>query len=263
MQIEPLSARIRKLMVSAIADYHLIEAEDKILVAVSGGKDSSILVMLLEEIRKKAPYPFTIEAVLLDQKQPGFSADRYQQWIESLGISFRILEEDTYSIVKEKIPEGQTYCSLCSRLRRGILYTYAAKHQFSKIALGHHRDDMNETVLMNMFYSGRLAGMPPKLRSEDGKNVVIRPLCYVPEKWLRELSQLHQIPVIPCNLCGSQVGLVRTQMKQLLQSLEAKNENVGNNMLAALQHIQPSQLMDHRFWDFEQIQPIQQEVAKQ
>lgn len=254
MQIDVLSAKIRKLMVSAIADYHLIESGDKILVAVSGGKDSSILVMLLEEIRKKAPYPFTIEAVLLDQKQPGFSADRYRHWIESLGISFTMIEEDTFSIVKEKIPEGQTYCSLCSRLRRGILYTYASKHRFTKIALGHHRDDINETVLMNLFYSGRLAGMPPKLKSEDGRNVVIRPLCYVPEQYLRELSQLLQIPVIPCNLCGSQEGLIRTQMKQLLQSLEAQNENVGNNILAALQHIQPSQLMDQKLWDFEQFQ---------
>lgn len=250
MNQEQLLLKIRKFMVEAISDYHMIAPDDKILVAVSGGKDSSILLYLLNQIRQKSPYPFTIEAVLLDQKQPFFDATLYRQWVESLEIPFTLLEENTYSIVIEKVPEGQTYCSLCSRLRRGILYNYAYEQKFNKIALGHHRDDINETVLMNMFYAGRLAAMPPKLFSDDGRNTVIRPLAYVPEKWISAVSQEMKIPLIPCNLCGSQEGLKRSQIKKWLQEFEAENENIGNNLLASLKNIQPSQLLDPHFFDW-------------
>jgi tRNA 2-thiocytidine biosynthesis protein TtcA len=249
-----LRTKIRKGIVQALSDYQMIEEGDRLLVAVSGGKDSSVLLCLLEEIRQKSKMTFSLEAVLLDQKQPGFEVSAYRSWVEALGIPFTLLEEDTYSIVTEKIPAGQTYCSLCSRLRRGILYNYASEHGFSKIALGHHREDINETALLNMFYNARLAAMPPKLRADDGRNIVIRPLAYIPEKWLEECAQTLEIPIIPCNLCGSQEGLKREKMKKLLQSLEAENENIGANLLASLQNIKPSQLLDPQLWDFNTFQ---------
>ena len=235
---------IRKQMVKAIADFDMIEEGDKVLVAVSGGKDSSIMLALLEQIRKRAPYKFEIEAAILDQKQPGFEASAFVGWVESLGIKLTVLEEDTYSIVTEKVEEGGTYCSLCSRLRRGILYNYAHDNGFTKLALGHHRDDLIETLLLNMFYSGKIATMPPKLFSKDARNIVIRPLSFVKEQELLNLQVKWGFPVIPCNLCGSQDGLKRVEMKRLIADLRKKIPLIDNSLLSAMGNVLPSHLLD-------------------
>lgn len=237
-------------MVTAINDFEMIDDGDKILLAVSGGKDSAIMTLMFDEIRKRSQRKFSFEAVILDQKQPGFEVSEFRDWLAKYGIPLRVLEEDTYSIVKAKIPAGKTFCGLCSRLRRGILYSFAADHGFSKIALGHHRDDLNETVLMNMFYSGTIASMPPKLRSDDGRNIVIRPLCYVPEEWLSHYAQELALPVIPCNLCGSQEGLRRARIKSLLSSLALETKDLQTNLLAAQGNIKVTQLLDRHLHDF-------------
>jgi tRNA 2-thiocytidine biosynthesis protein TtcA len=248
----PLAVGIRKQMVQAISDFKMLEEGDHVMVCVSGGKDSSILLALLSEIQKKAPYSFTMEAVMLDQKQPGFDATAYQDWVDSLGTKLTILERDTYSIVKEKVTSG-TYCALCSRLRRGILYDHAVAGGFTKMALGHHRDDLAETLLLNLFYTGRMAAMPPKLKSDDGRNILLRPLSYVPEQELIELSKIWNFPVIPCNLCGSQEGMKRKKIKRLLRDLEKDIPHIGNSMLKAMSNIRASQLLDQDLWDFEDL----------
>jgi len=244
IQYSDMAVAIRKQMTQAIADFEMIEDGDRVLCAVSGGKDSSIMLALLEQIRKKAPFDFEIEAAILDQKQPGFDAKAFQNWVESLNIKLTVLEEDTYSIVKEKVEKGKTYCSLCSRLRRGILYTYAHRHGFNKLALGHHRDDLIETLMLNMFYSGKLATMPPILFSQDARNIVIRPLSYVKEQELLNLQVKWGFPVIPCNLCGSQDGLKRAEMKKLLADLRKTNPTVDNSLLSAMGNVLPSHLLD-------------------
>ncbi len=236
-----LAQHIRREITRASADFGLIEKNDKILVCVSGGKDSSILLVLLNEIRKKAGFPFTIEAAILDQKQPGFRIDEFKAFIDSLEIKFHVIEKDTFSIVTDKIKEG-TYCSLCSRLRRAILYDFAYSNGFNKMALGHHRDDLIETTLLNLFYSGNIASMPPRLVSDDKRNIVIRPLAYVPEKHLIELSEVWQFPIIPCNLCGSQEGMKRKRMKKLVSDLEMEIPNLGATFMTALCNVKPSQL---------------------
>lgn len=223
------------------------------MVAVSGGKDSSILLMMLHEIQKRSKIPFEIHAVLLDQKQPGFNCERFASWLESLGYQLTVVEEDTYSIVTDKVAEGKAFCGLCSRLRRGILYNYAAEHGFNKIALGHHRDDLIETVLLNMFFNGRISSMPPKLKSDDGRNIVIRPLVYVPEKMLIDYAKELDFPIIPCNLCGSQENLQRAKVKGLLRKLETDNPDIGSSMLKSLQNIRASQLMDRDLWSFDSL----------
>ncbi len=247
-----LAVSIRKQMVQAISEYKMFEEGDKVMVCVSGGKDSSILLALLNEIQKKAPYNFSLEAVMLDQKQPGFDATAYQDWVQSLGVKLTILERDTYSIVKEKITTG-TYCSLCSRLRRGILYNHAEAEGFTKMALGHHRDDLAETLLLNLFYTGRMASMPPKLKSDDGRNILVRPLSYVAENDLIELAKIWDFPVVPCNLCGSQEGMKRKKIKRLLRDLEKDIPHLGNSMLKAMSNIRPSQMLDQNLWDFEDL----------
>jgi tRNA 2-thiocytidine biosynthesis protein TtcA len=246
-----LATHIRKDMTRAIADYNLIEKNDKIMVCVSGGKDSSILLALLLEIRKRAERKFELEAVLLDQKQPGFQVDQYKKWVESLGVKFHLIEKDTYSIVKEKVPVGSTYCSLCSRLRRAILYDFAVDQGFTKMALGHHRDDLIVTTLLNMFYTGNISAMPPKLLSDDKRNIVIRPLCYVSENDLIELSKSWNIPTIPCNLCGSQDGLKRKRIKQIIQNLKTEIPNIEASLLTAISQVKPSQLLDKDLWNFD------------
>jgi tRNA 2-thiocytidine biosynthesis protein TtcA len=248
----PLAVKIRKDITRASGDFNMIEEGDKIQVCVSGGKDSSILLALLTEIQRLAPMHFELEAVILDQKQPGFQVDEFKKFIESLGVKFTILERDTYSIVKEKITDG-VYCSLCSRLRRAILYDYAHNQGFTKMALGHHRDDLIETLLLNLFYSGNLASMPPKLKSDDGRNVVIRPLSYVAEKDLIELARVWNFPILPCNLCGSQDGMKRKKMKKLIHQLEEDIPNLGSTFLNALANVKPSQLMDQNIWDFKNL----------
>jgi tRNA 2-thiocytidine biosynthesis protein TtcA len=246
----PLAIKVRKQITRALSDYHMIAPDDHIMIAVSGGKDSSVLTLLLKDIQKRAHINFTFEAVMLDQKQPGFDARAFQSFMADQQIKLTILEEDTFSIVKEKTPEGGTYCSLCSRLRRGILYSYAHQNKFSKIALGHHRDDMIETFLLNIFYSGKLGSMPPKLYSKDHRNIVIRPLTFVAESDISELAKTWGIPIIPCNLCGSQEGLKREKMKMLLNELEKDIPDIRRSMGNALGNIELSHMLDKNLFDF-------------
>lgn len=249
----PLAVKIRKQIVQALNDFDMIDDGDKIAVAVSGGKDSTILVTLLNEIRKRSERKFTVEAMILDQKQPGFDVSEFRRFIESLGIQLHLLERDTYSIVKEKTPEGAIYCTLCAKFRRAILYDFAYDQGFTKMALGHHRDDLIETTLLNMFYIGQLGTMPPKLKSDDGRNIVLRPLAYVAEKDLTELAKVWGFPIIPCNLCGSQETLKRKKIKKLVQELEKDIPHIGASILTALGNINPSQLLDHKLWDYKNL----------
>jgi tRNA 2-thiocytidine biosynthesis protein TtcA len=245
----PLANQIRKDIVKAMAEYRMIQDGDKVMVCCSGGKDSSILLALLNEVRRKAPYDFQLEAVMLDQGHPGFDPKAFSGWVESLGIRLTVLEKDTYSVVKEKVTSG-VYCSLCSRLRRGILYDHAHAHGFTKMALGHHRDDLMETLLMNLFFTGKTATMPPKLKSDDERNVIIRPLSFVAEKDLSALAQVWGFPIIPCNLCGSQEGMKRQRIKKLIGELEKEIPQMGNSMLKAMSNIHVSQMLDHDLWNF-------------
>jgi tRNA 2-thiocytidine biosynthesis protein TtcA len=248
----PLAVKIRKQITQALADFNMLQNNDRLLICVSGGKDSSILALLLDEIRKRAEIDFTIEALILDQKQPGFSIANFKSWIESEGIRLHILERDTYSIVTDKIKDG-VYCSLCSKLRRAILYDFAFDHKFTKMALGHHRDDVIETTLLNMFYTGQLSTMPAKLRSDDDRNTIVRPLVFVAEKDLIELSRIWNFPIIPCNLCGSQEGMKRQKIKKLVKELEVDIPNLGASFTNALQNAKPSHLLDQKLFNFKDL----------
>lgn len=243
-----LGDQIRRDMANAICEYRMISDGDRVLVAVSGGKDSTIMLLMLDALRARAPIDFTLTPLLLDQKQPGFDADAYRAFLAGHGFDLVLLERDTYSTVKSAIKPGKSFCGLCSRLRRGILYDYAAEHGYSKIALGHHRDDLNETVLMNMFFNGRIASMPPVLHSDDGRNTVIRPLCGVAETDLIAYATELDFPVIPCNLCGSQENLQRKQIKRLLADLEAQHPRLASSLYASQGNIRPTQLRDMRLW---------------
>lgn len=245
----PLAIKIRKQITQALNDYNMIENNDKIMVCVSGGKDSSILTILLDEIRKRAELDFTLQAVMLDQKQPGFSAAQFKNWFEAEGITLQIIERDTYSIVTDKIKDG-VYCSLCSKLRRAILYDIAVSQNFTKMALGHHRSDLIETTFLNLFYTGHLATMPAKLLSDDERNIVLRPMIYVAESDLIELSKAWNFPIIPCNLCGSQEGLKRKKMKKLIQDIEKEIPNMSSSFITALQNVKPSHLLDKELYSF-------------
>ena len=245
-----LQKRLRRLTGDAIADYDMIQGGDKVMVCLSGGKDSYALLDLLLGLRENAPVDFEILAVNLDQKQPGFPADVLPRYLSGLGIPFHILEQDTYSVVKRVIPEGKTTCGLCSRLRRGSLYTYAAANGVTKIALGHHRDDILETFFLNLFYGGTLKAMPPKLLSDDRRHIVIRPLAYCREKDLAEYARIKDFPLIPCNLCGSQPNLQRQAMKEMLHGWEKRNPGRVETIFRALQHAAPSQLADRKWFDF-------------
>ena len=231
----------------AISDFDLISAGDRILVAVSGGKDSYALLTVLELLRRRAPIDFELVAVHLDQNHPGYDGTPLARYLASTGIEHHILHEDTYSIVTDKIPEGKTYCSLCSRLRRGILYRAATELRCTKIALGHHRDDALETLLLNLFFGGKLAAMPARLRSDDGKHVVIRPLIYSAESTLATYAEEQAFPILPCNLCGSQSEAQRKQMKALLTRMEGEHPTLRATMLAAIGNVVPSHLLDQRF----------------
>ena len=245
-----LSKKLHRQVGQAIADFHMIEAGDKVMVCLSGGKDSYALLDVLLSLRERAPVNFDLVAVNLDQKQPGFPAHVLPQYLRSRGVPFHIEDQDTYSIVKKLIPEGQTMCSLCSRLRRGILYRVASELGATKIALGHHRDDMVVTLLMNMFFGGRLKGMPPKLASDDGRHVVIRPLAYVAETDLERWAAHRQFPIIPCTLCGSQDNLQRVQIKAMIRDWERQYPGRIDNMLHAMGHVVPSHLMDRTLHPF-------------
>lgn len=245
-----LKKKLERAVGSAIADFNMIEHGDTVLVCVSGGKDSYSLLSILLALRERAPVDFRIVAMNLDQKQPGFPGDVLPAYFESIGVEYRIVTEDTYSIVKEKIPEGKTTCSLCSRLRRGIIYRTAKAIGATKIALGHHRDDMIETLFLNLFFGGRLKAMPPKLVTDDGEHVVIRPLAYCAESDLARFARGMQYPIIPCNLCGSQENAQRRQIKHMLQAWAKEHPGRIESISTALQNVVPSHLADRQLFDF-------------
>jgi tRNA 2-thiocytidine biosynthesis protein TtcA len=250
-----LVKRLRRLTGEAIADYGMISDGDKVMVCLSGGKDSYALLDMLLSLRAHAPIRFELVAVNLDQKQPGFPEHVLPEYLERLGVPFRIEQQDTYSTVKRLIPEGKTMCSLCSRLRRGVLYRVAGEIQATKIALGHHRDDILETFLLNLFYSGQLKAMPPKLRSDDGRHVVIRPLAYCEERDLAAYAEARGFPIIPCTLCGSQENLKRNEMKALLRDWEKRYPGRVETMLNSLKHVRTSHLFDPQAFDFKSLPP--------
>jgi tRNA 2-thiocytidine biosynthesis protein TtcA len=245
-----LQKRLRRQVGEAIADYNMIQHGDRVMVCLSGGKDSYTLLDVLLSLRLNAPVDFEVIAVNLDQKQPGFPPEVLPGYLTRRGVPFEIIEQDTYSIVKNIIPEGKTTCGLCSRLRRGLLYTYAAENGITKIALGHHRDDIIETFFLNLFHGGTLKAMPPKLLSDDRRHIVIRPLAYCGEDDIAEYARIRDFPLIPCNLCGSQENLQRQAMKEMLQGWQRRHPGRVENIFRALQHAAPSQLADGRWFDF-------------
>ncbi|WP_371379067.1 tRNA 2-thiocytidine(32) synthetase TtcA [Thalassotalea aquiviva] len=251
--LNKLEKRFRHQVGKAIFDYNMIEQGDKIMVCLSGGADSYTMLDILINMKSRAPIDFDLIAVNLDQKQPGFPEHILPTYLEALGVEYHIIEEDTYSIVKDKIPEGKTTCSLCSRLRRGILYSTAKRLGATKIALGHHRDDMIETLLLNMFFNGKTKTMPAKLVSDNGEHVVIRPLAYCKEKDIKQYAELKQFPIIPCNLCGSQPNLQRQNVKHMLADWDKHFPGRAESIFTAMQNVVPSHLCDHQLYDFKSV----------
>ena len=253
-----MSERLEKKLLhyagKAIADYRMIQPGDRVLVCVSGGKDSYTLVRLLHLLRMRSGKDFHLRALTLDQAQPGWDDTALRRWMEAQGYEYEVIRRDTYSIVTDKISAGKTYCSLCSRLRRGIIYRYAREHGFNKIALGHHRDDLIESFLMSALYSGEVRSMPPKLLTRDRRHIVIRPLAYCQERDIARYAEALAFPIIPCKLCGSQENMTRQRVKQLIHTLAADNPKVPSNLLNALGNVKPSQLMDHALWDYRNLE---------
>lgn len=245
-----LGKRLRRQTGQAVTDYGMLADGDQVLVCLSGGKDSYTMLDMLLHLQAKAPVRFELTALNLDQKQPGFPEHVLPEYLSGLGVDYTILERDTYSVVTEKVPDGATMCGLCSRLRRGILYSHAREHGFTKIALGHHRDDIVETLFLNMFFGGTLKAMPPKLVSNDGDNVVIRPLAYCRERDIAKWAELQAYPIIPCNLCGSQDNLQRQAIKQMLTEWERLSPGRTDNIFRAITNVAPSQLADTDLFDF-------------
>jgi tRNA 2-thiocytidine biosynthesis protein TtcA len=250
-EFNKLQKRLRRLTGGAIADFGMIEEGDKVMVCLSGGKDSFALLDILLSLKLNAPIEFDIVAVNLDQKQPGFPEDVLPGYLTQRQVSFHIIEQDTYSIVKRVVPEGKTTCGLCSRLRRGLLYRYASENGITKIALGHHRDDILETFFLNLFFGGTLKAMPPKLLSDNGEHIVIRPLAYCREKDIESYARIRAFPLIPCNLCGSQANLQRQAMKDMLRDWEKRHPGRVETIFTALQNVAPSQLADRKLFDFQ------------
>ncbi len=253
-EINKLSKRLHRLVGQAVIDFNMIEDGDRVMVCVSGGKDSYAMLDILLGLQKRAPIRFELVAVNLDQKQPGFPEHVLPEYLARVGVPFHIENQDTYSIVKRVIPEGKTTCGLCSRLRRGILYRVAGELGATKIALGHHRDDIVQTLFMNMFFGSKMKGMPPKLVSDDGRNVVIRPLAYVAETDLERWAEHRQFPIIPCTLCGSQDNLQRVQIKQMLREWDKRHPGRVENVFSAMQNVVPSHLADRNLFPFTELQ---------
>jgi tRNA 2-thiocytidine biosynthesis protein TtcA len=249
-EFNKIQKRLRHTVGDAIADFNMIENGDKIMVCLSGGKDSYTMLDVLMNLQKTAPVEFELLAVNLDQKQPGFPEHVLPEYLEMIGVPYHVIEKDTYSVVKRVIPEGQTTCSLCSRLRRGTLYGYAEANNVTKIALGHHRDDILETFFLNIFYGGKLKAMPPKLLSDDKKNIIIRPLAYTREKDIERFAAFKNFPIIPCNLCGSQENLQRKAMKDMLKVWDRQFPGRLETIFTSLQNVAPSQLADRNLFDF-------------
>jgi tRNA 2-thiocytidine biosynthesis protein TtcA len=242
----------------AIADFNMIQSKDRVMVCLSGGKDSFTMLRILNFLRQRARSKFELFAFTLDQAQPGWNDQKLREWLEALKVPYEIMTQDTYSIVKSKIPEGNTYCSLCSRLRRGIIYTYAEEQGYNKIALGHHRDDLIRSLLMSILFNGEIRSMPPKLLSDNKRHIVIRPLAYCQENDIIQYAKEQQFPIIPCNLCGSQENLMRQRVKVLIDQLAAENPKIPSNMLHALTSVKLSQLMDRNRWDFKNLEKLQE-----
>ncbi len=254
LEINKLSKRLHRLVGQAVIDFNMIEDGDRVMVCVSGGKDSYAMLDILLGLQKRAPIRFELIAVNLDQKQPGFPEHVLPEYLTKIGVPFHIENQDTYSIVKRVIPEGKTTCGLCSRLRRGILYRVAGELGATKIALGHHRDDIVQTLFMNMFFGSKMKGMPPKLVSDDGRNVVIRPLAYVAETDLEHWAEHRQFPIIPCTLCGSQDNLQRVQIKQMLREWDKRHPGRVENVFSAMQNVVPSHLADRKLFPFTELE---------
>ncbi len=250
LEFNKLSKRLRRNAGQAIQDYAMIAEGDRVMVCLSGGKDSYTMLDLLIQLQAKAPVRFELHAVNLDQKQPGFPEHILPEYLQSIGVAYTILEQDTYSVVKRNIPEGKTMCSLCSRLRRGALYSFAAEHGFTKIALGHHRDDILATFFLNLFFGGKLSAMPPKLRSDDGRNILIRPLAYCREDDIEAYADHKAFPIIPCTLCGSQENLQRKQVRRMMDQWEQEYPGRSEIIFRSLRNVAPSQLADPLLFDF-------------
>ena len=253
-KIQQLEKKLLHYLGKAIADYNMIQKGDRVMVCLSGGKDSFTLLHLLHQLRKRSRNRFEVFSYTLDQKQPGWDDGALRDWLEQRGYPYEIAAKNTYAIVTEKIPEGNTYCSLCARLRRGTIYEYASRHGYTKIALGHHRDDLIQSLLMSILYNGEVRSMPPKLLTDDKRNIVIRPLAYCQEKDIAAYAELQGFPIIPCNLCGSQENLSRKRVKRMIEDLAAENPKIPSNMLHALGNILPSQMMDRELWDFRSLE---------
>lgn len=263
----PTESKIEKKLLhytgKAIADFNMIQHGDKVMVCLSGGKDSYTMVCMLDKLRRRSKIDFTIHAFILDQGQPGWDDSGLRKWLTDNKIEFTIHSQDTYTIVKDKIPENKTYCGLCSRLRRGIIYSYAEEHGFTKIALGHHRDDLIRTLLMSIMYNGEIRSMPPKLLTDSKRHILIRPLAYCQENDIIAYAKERQFPIIPCNLCGSQDNLARVRVRQLIDSVAKDNPKVPSNMLHAITAIKPSQLMDKQLWEFKTLEQHRDLSAKE
>jgi tRNA 2-thiocytidine biosynthesis protein TtcA len=251
-----LAAQLRGLVGKAIQDYRMIDEGDRVMVCLSGGKDSYTLLDMLISLQRAAPVNFSLLAVNLDQKQPDFPAHVLPDYLRALGVDYHIIEQDTYSVVKRLIPEGRTMCSLCSRMRRGALYRHAAENGITRIALGHHRDDIIETLFLNLFHGGKLKAMAPKLRSDDGRHIVIRPLAYVAERDIERYAAVRDFPIIPCNLCGSQQNLQRVTIKKMLAEWERNHPGRTESLLTALRNVEPAHLADPALFDFVGLEPL-------
>jgi tRNA 2-thiocytidine biosynthesis protein TtcA len=258
-EFNKLRKRLRRHVGQAIADYNMIQDGDKVMVCLSGGKDSYTMLDILMNLQQHAPINFELIAVNLDQKQPGFPEHILPEYLEKIGVPFHIIEKDTYSIVQEVVPEGKTTCGICSRLRRGSLYGFARQNGITKIALGHHRDDIIETAFLNMFYGSKVKAMPPKLLSDDKTNIVIRPLCYAKESDITRYAEWQEFPIIPCNLCGSQENMQRQIIKEMLQGWEKQHPGRLENIFRSLQNISPSQLADNELFNFKDLEQLRQE----